>query len=419
MISRNNPRGQCLKSFGLAKYPRYPIIEKRMVNEEIVKNTETQTPDKADANPALSRLLNSAPTPLRAGDIVEGNIVARGIASVFVDLGSLGTGIIFGREFYNAQDVLKTLNIGEKLAAKVVDPENEDGYVELSVRDAGRDIAWSRLKELHHNQTTLQVVIKSANRGGLVATVENVPAFLPASQLASEHYPRVEGGDKDKILEELKQLAGQTLDVKILDVHPGEEKLILSERAAELDTLKEELAQFKPGDTIEGVISRIADFGIFMRFGPDEKLEGMVHISEVSWQPVATLAEKFKTGDRIKTKILDIEGGRVALSLKALTPDPWLKIAEKFPKGTASEGTVTKLNPFGAFVELSPGVHGLVHIAEFGSEQAMRDALEIGKKYTLRVAAVEPETHRISLKVWHEREELEEPQKEALTEKSE
>src|SRR3989344_3214658 len=274
----------------LAKYFLSAIIEKHMANsEDVVKNAETQTPDKADANPVLSRLLNSAPTPLRAGDIVEGNIVARGIASVFVDLGSLGTGIIFGREFYNAQDVLKTLNIGEKLAAKVVDPENEDGYVELSARDAGRDIAWSRLKELHHNQTTLQVVIKSANRGGLVATVENVPAFLPASQLASEHYPRVEGGDKDKILEELKQLAGQTLDVKILDVHPGEEKLILSERAAELDTLKEELAQFKPGDTIEGVISRIADFGIFMRFGPDEKLEGMVHISEVSWDPVASL----------------------------------------------------------------------------------------------------------------------------------
>ncbi|OHA49052.1 MAG: hypothetical protein A2806_01780 [Candidatus Terrybacteria bacterium RIFCSPHIGHO2_01_FULL_48_17] len=365
----------------------------------------TQLPSSDESSEGLTQLFNEATALLpKIGEIVEGTVVARGTASIFVDLGPRGTGVIFGKEFYAAQEALKDYAIGNMIVAKVVDTENQEGLIELSIAEAGKELAWSHIKETHRNGSIFSTTIKSANRGGLVADVEGTAAFLPASQLGFDHYPHVEGGDKEKILEELRKLIGQQLRVKILDINPKEEKVILSERAAELDELQEELNQFHVGDVVEGNISRIADFGIFVRFGPDEKLEGLVHTSELDWTPVPDFQQHYKVGNKLKVKIIDIQDGRVSLSLKALKPDPWAKIIERFPKNTKVSAAVVRITTFGAFVELAPGVQGLVHIAEYGSEKALQEALEVGKTYDFRMADIDPEARRISLKPWREHE---------------
>src|SRR3989344_7993461 len=249
--------------------------------ETITKPKETRT--IADA---LKAVLNSQAPPLKTGDMVNGKVIGRGVATVFVDLGAQGTGIIFGREFYKAQDIIRGINKEDVISAKVVEPENDEGYVELSVKDAGREMTWQKLEEYKTSGVTLKVKITAANRGGLVAQVEGTQAFLPVSQLSAAHYPRVEGGDKDKIYGELQKFVGQEFEIQVLDFAPQEQKLILSEKAVERSELSELLKDYKVGDTIGGTVSGVVDFGIFVRFGPEDRLEGFAHISELDWQMV-------------------------------------------------------------------------------------------------------------------------------------
>lgn len=280
------------------------------------------TPDRA-AHPLDAILKADSPQLPREGDIVEGPVVSRGTAAVFVDLGAQGTGIVYGREFFLARDILREKRVGDPLSAKVIDPENAEGYVELSAVAAGRELAWGRLQQFSDGKETIEATVESANRGGLVVNVEGIKAFLPVSQLAPEHYPHVEGGDKERILEALRTFVGQTLSAKILNLDPQHDKLILSERAVFEEELREELKSFRVGDIVDGRISGIVDFGLFVRFGPDERLEGLMHISEASHEPIKNIRERFAIGDRFKAKIVDIQGDRVSLSLKALqAPEP-------------------------------------------------------------------------------------------------
>lgn len=363
---------------------------------------------------ALKAVLNSQAPPLKTGDMISGKVIGRGVATVFINLGAQGTGIIFGREFYKAQDVIRGVNKEDVISAKVVDPENDEGYVELSVKDAGRELTWRKLEEYKTSGVTLKVKITAANRGGLVAQVEGTQGFLPVSQLSAAHYPRVEGGDKDKIYGELQKFVGQEFEIQVLDFVPQEQKLILSEKAVERNELSELLKGYKVGDTIGGTVSGVVDFGIFVRFGPEDRLEGLAHISELDWQMVQSPNSLFSVGDEIKAKIIDVGGGRVSLSIKALKPDPWQDIAEKFPKGAQVQGKVVKFSPFGAFVEMSTNVQALIHISEFGNEAKMKEKLSLDKKYSFRIASIDQKEHRMSLKMADEPvgEELKETTKE-------
>jgi len=260
--------------------------------------------------------------PPNVGEIIEGKIVGKGRSAVFLDLGPIGTGIIYGREFYEAKEKLKGLKIGDKIFAKIIDLENEDGYIELSINSASRDLALGVLKQKKEKGETLRVKILGANKGGLVAEVSGIPAFLPVSQLALEHYPKVEGGEKTKILKELQKFIGQELEVKILDFSQKDGGIILSEKAVELDKKREILKNYKIGDEVEGEIVAITDFGAFMKFGPPPKfgggLEGLIHISELDWKIIKDPTEVVKVGDKVRAKIIDIQNGRISLSLKAL-----------------------------------------------------------------------------------------------------
>ena len=343
-------------------------------------------------------------SPLSIGATVEGKVVARDRSSLYIDLGILGTGIIYGREFYAVKEVIKNLDIGDKVFAKIVELENDEGYRELSLRDATKEISWQRLKDLKDSGQILTVRVTGVNKGGLLTSLDGIQAFLPVSQLAPEHYPRVIDADKQKILKELQKFIGKTFEVKILDLLAEENKLILSEKAKSEEKTKETLKNYKKGDIIDGEITGIADFGAFIKFpaGAAEKkdqIEGLIHISELDWQLVENPAEMVKVGEVIKAKIIDINNSQVFLSLKALKENPWETLEKDFKKGDVVKGKVTKFSVFGAFVEIMPKIRGLCHISEFESKEKMEEQLKLGETYDFIVLQIEPKEHRMSLKL--------------------
>jgi len=344
----------------------------------------------------IKKTTKEAPAPVSIGSTVEGTVVARDRSSLFIDLGTFGTGIIYGREFYEVKDVIKSLNIGDKIFAKIVEMENDDGYRELSLRDATKEISWQKLREMKEKGEIVKVRISGVNKGGLLTNLDGIPAFLPVSQLAPEHYPRVADADKQKILRELQKFIGKTLEVKVLDSLAEENKLILSEKAKTEEKIKEILKDYKKSDIVDGEITGVADFGAFIKFG---EIEGLIHISELDWQLVENPAEIVKVGEIVKAQIIDINKNQVFLSLKTLKQNPWDEIEKEYKKGDTIKGKVIKFSDFGAFVEVSPKIRGLCHISEFGSQQKMEELLKPGETYNFQVLLIEPKEHRMSLKL--------------------
>lgn len=336
----------------------------------------------------------SAPLP-KAEDLIEVKFLERSGAKAFFELYPIGTAVVYGREYLLARDIIKKLKPGEIVTAKILTLENEDGYAELSLREAGRDLVWLEAGELLKRKEPLELEVIEANKGGLVLEWKKVKGFLPASQLKSTHYPRVEGGDKDKIFQELKKLEGEKLNVIIIAIDPKEEKIIFSEKGGENSDLKEIISKYAVGQVIEGEITGVVDFGIFIKL--EEGLEGLCHLSELDWSLVENPNEFFKVGDKIRAKIIGIESGRVSLSVKALKTDPWIQASSKYNKGDIVEGKVLRFNRYGALVSIEEGVSGLSHVSEFGSAERMREKLEISKKYPFQITLFEPKERRMTL----------------------
>lgn len=352
---------------------------------------------------------NNLLKPPKVGEIVEGKVIGLGKSAVYIDLGVLGTGIIYGREFYQVKEDLKNLKIGDRLFLKIINLENEDGYIELSLAAAGKELSWSKLLQKKENDETIKVKILGANKGGLLVEVEGIRGFLPVSQLSFEHYPRVEGADKSKILNKLQSLVGKELEVKIFDLNPKEDKLIFSERATEVQKIKDILKNYKVGEVVEGEITSLVSFGAFLKFSLpakdsekklERKLEGLIHISELDWKLIEDPAEVVKVGEKVKAKIIEVtDDGRIFLSLKALQENPWENIKKKYKKRDEVEGKVIKFNPFGAFVEIDSKIQGLIHISEFGSRAKMEEKLKIGQKYHFQILQIDPKEYRLLLKL--------------------
>jgi len=334
---------------------------------------------------------------LRIGDIIEGKVIGRKISALFLDLGPRGTGIIYGKEFQMAKDQLKDLKIGDNIFAKIISLENEDGYVELSIGQAKYELTWGSLKQKKEKKEKIIIKVLGANKGGLLTEILRIPAFLPVSQLSFEHYPKIKDGDTAKILIELQKFIGKEMEVKIFDLDPKERKLILSEKAKDIEKTKEILKNYKVGDIIEGKITGLVDFGAFIKF--NDGLEGLIHISELDWKIIEDPSEIVKVGDKVKAKIIEILDDKVSLSLKALKDDPWKDIEKKYKKGDVVKGEVTKFNPFGAFIQITPKIQGLCHISEFGSQKKMEEKLKINRKYNFQILLIDPKEHRMSLKL--------------------
>jgi len=332
----------------------------------------------------------------KVGDVVKGRIISMSKNEIRIDIEGYKTGVVRGRELFAEANEYAGLKVGDEVEATVIDMENELGEVELSFRYAGQQKAWETLRKLMETGELIDAKIIEANKGGLLARVNHVNGFLPVSQLSPDNYPRVSGGDKIKILEKLKSFVGTSMKVKVIDVNEREEKLIVSEKAVWEEAQKGVLDKYKVGDTVEGVITAIADFGVFVKF---DNLEGLVHISEIAWQRIDHPRDLVKVGDSVKAEIIGIEGSKLFLSMKKLIQDPWKNVGEKYKVGDLVEGKILKVNPFGFFVELDKDIHGLAHISEL-SKKPVKNVAEIGKigdTMKFKIVSIEPEQHRLGL----------------------
>lgn len=346
----------------------------------------------------MEELLNKPVFQLpKVADLVEGKVISIAHNEVLLDIGGYLTGVIRGPELFDESSEYSNLKVGDVAQATVLDLENEQGHMELSFRFAGHQKAWGELDRLKKEGDVIDANVLEANKGGLIVRLNKISGFLPVSQLTPEHYPRVEGGDRNKILEHLNQFLGQIFRVKVIDVVESEEKLIVSERAAWEEKQKDIIASYKVGDKVKGRVTGVVDFGAFVEFG--DGLEGLVHISELAWQRIDNPRDIIRVGQEVAAAIISIDGSKISLSMKKLIEDPWTKVKDKYQVGQLVQGLVLKANPFGAFVELDRDIHGLAHISELSDKMITNptEVVRVGDNYTFKILSIEPHNHRLGL----------------------
>jgi len=342
---------------------------------------------------------NQAPELPKVGDTVEGKVISVSSSEVHLDIHGVVSGVIRGRELFDESGEYSDLKIGDTAKATVLELENEFGELELSFSHAGHKKAWDELIRLMKKEVALEVPVVEANKGGLMVRVNRVIGFLPVSQLTPGHYPRVEGGDRNRILEILQQFCGNNLKIKVIDVNEVQEKLIVSEKAAWEEKQQEILSDFKPGQVVKGKITGIVDFGCFVEFG--QGLEGLVHISELAWQRVDDPRDFVKVGQTVEAKIIGIDRTKISLSIKQLIEDPWNKAVGKYKIGDVVQGKVLKLNPYGAFIQLDEQIQGLAHISELSEKRisSPADVIKEGETRKFKILTIEPNEHRLGLSI--------------------
>jgi small subunit ribosomal protein S1 len=329
---------------------------------------------------------------LKTGDVVEGVVTSVKKHEVWLDLGPNGIGVVLNHELHHGQ----SMTVGETVTTSVVDPEMDEGFALLSMRRAEKDRGWDELQRIFDEQEIIDIVPYDANRGGLLVELEGIRGFLPVSQLAAGHYPRVLGADKDEILQKLSQLCNQTLKTRIIDLSRKDNKLIFSEKEAIKDHMQKQFSKLKVGDVVEGVVTGVIDFGAFVNV---DGIEGLIHISEISWERVENPRDYIKIGQDVKAKIIAIDKDRLSLSLKQMSEDPWLKEVKVFKKGDIVDGKITRITPFGAFVQLSPSVEALVHISEIANDDSVdpEKIFQLNEKKKFKVLDIDVDGRKIAL----------------------
>ena len=354
----------------------------------------------AEKNDAMEKLLQDAPEPLRVrpGETVEGKVVYRGKNKLLIDIDGVAVGIVSGRELRDSFNTFKDLGIGDEVMALVLEEENDEGMVVLSLRMASQQKAWDRFHELVDSEGTMKFTAQEANKGGLLANIDGIRTFLPVSQLAPVHYPRVNNADSGEIITRLQKYIGHTFTVKIITMDEEAGKIVVSEREAMAEERSKSLESLSIGEEKEGMVTGIVKFGIFVAF---DGLEGLVHISEIAWGHVKNPSEHAQVGDKVKVKIIGLEGDKLSLSMKQLTKDPWEEIAERYPVGKKVQGTVVRFADYGAFLRLEKDINGLVHLTELSHEKVedASEALKIGQKVDAQVINIDVDERRIGLSV--------------------
>jgi small subunit ribosomal protein S1 len=337
-------------------------------------------------------LAGSDITSLTASDVIEGVITSVRKNEIWIDLGAKGVGVVLRREIGHGQ----ALEVGQSVTVSVIDPEMEEGYALLSMKRAVKDRGWDEVQRIFDDQEVVEITPYDANRGGLLVELEGIRGFLPVSQLAAGHYPRVSGADKDEILQKLNALTNAPLRVRVLDVSRKDNKLIFSEKEAVKGDMQARFSELKVGDVVEGIVTGVIDFGAFVNV---DGIEGLIHISEISWERVDNPRNYEKVGETLKAKIIAIDKDRLSLSLKQMTEDPWLSEVKSFKKDDVVEGKVTRITPFGAFVQLSPSVEALVHVSEMSSDEAVdpEKLFQLNEKKEFKVLDIDTENRKIAL----------------------
>ncbi|MBL4694992.1 30S ribosomal protein S1 [Candidatus Gracilibacteria bacterium] len=346
----------------------------------------------------MDELLKSGPEIAfpAAGSFVEGTVISIEKNKVLVDLGGTSMGIITGQEAHDSAGTVKTLGAGDTVSAYVLEEENDDGLVVLSLRKASQQKTWEKFVQAYEDDEAITVHTSEANKGGLLLNIDGIKGFIPVSQLAPLHYPRVDGADAAQILVRLNKLVGIPLLVKILNLDREGGKLILSEKAAERAQRDVAMGKLEVGEKVKGKISGVVKFGIFVTF---EGLEGLVHISEIAWGHVKDPNDYGKLGDEVDILVIGKENDKISLSMKRLVPDPWIEATKKYKVGASIEGEVNRVTPFGAFVKLDEEINGLIHISEISDDENVdpSSVLSVGEKVTAKIIAIDADEHRVGL----------------------
>ena len=376
---------------------------------------KTTTKDLASLDDYTKMVLEPIPQ-IKEDEIVEGLVLAVTNTAVYVDLTPVGTGIIYGIEYINARDLIKKINIGDTISAKVINKEDKNGYIDLSLREAKHALIWSEAEILLKEKRVLSLVAKEANKGGLIVEWNGINGFLPSSQLKGDNYPKVDDGSKDQILFELKKLVGKRIPVTIIAAIPKEGKLIFSESTdpvledgelrdnkAKEEALKDSktltkiVAKYNLGDQLEGVVTGVVDFGIFVKI--DNEIEGLIHKSEIDWGLVENTKDYAKIGDTVKVEVIEIKDNKISLSMKKLKENPWNAASKKYKKGDIVNGVVIRFNKHGALASIEEGVAGLVHISDFENEEKMKEELSLGKIYSFEITLFDGKEEKMTLKL--------------------
>ncbi|MAJ97391.1 MAG: 30S ribosomal protein S1 [Parcubacteria group bacterium] len=366
-----------------------------MSKKDGLEESSNEQEPRSKKDSLMAALLTEVPASPEVGDLVEGPVVDIDKGRIYIDLHPFGTGIIYGREYLSARDILKNVNPGDTVAAKVSGIENPDGYIEVSLREARQALVWGEAEAAMKNKTALELAIKDANKGGLIVEWQGIQGFLPASQLSVDNYPRVPDGDKDKIFAELKQLVDKKLVLHVITADAKEQKLIFTEKGIDAEEKAEMVDKYRVGDAHDGEITGATDFGVFVKL--EDGLEGLVHISEMDWALVEDPKSRYKVGEKVRVQVIEVKDSKVSLSIKALTEDPWTAASKKFKKGDKVKAVVIKYNKHGALASIEEGVAGLVHVSEFGGSEQLRDELRLGSLYPFTITLFDPVEHKMTL----------------------
>lgn len=333
------------------------------------------------------------------GEIIAGKVIRSDAKMILVDLGEgQFTGVISGMHMHSSTDDASALNPGDTVEAIVIGEEHNSGLFILSLRKASQ---MKLIKKLHSNFDTKEIITvipNEANKGGLLIDLDGIKGFIPVSQLTPVHYPRVEGADPEKILEHLGRLVGKPFKVRVINVDKDGKKIIFSEKAAVEEQRLAALATLKVGDVVEGAVSGILTYGLFITFNG---VEGLVHVSEIDWGHVSNPSKFAKIGDAVKVQVIGIEGDKISLSMKRLRPNPWQILQDKFKVGDIVEAPVMRISQFGVFVSLDGGISGLIHLSEISSSMVknIEDHVKVGETIKAKIITFDPTAKRIGLSI--------------------
>lgn len=325
---------------------------------------------------------------LKKGQTVEGVITGIASKAVLVDIGAKTEGVVVDREFEATRSFIKTLKVGDKISAQVYNPENDTGQILLSFKRTAFSLAWESLQEAQKKHKPVSVLVKGTSRAGLLAEISGLTGIIPTSQVASIWQGK------------LNELVGKQVEVEPIEVDREQERLVFSERAVsekdQIDKAKAAIKKIRVGANYKGKVVNIIPFGVFVEVKVGKvEVEGLVHISEISWEKVDDINQTFKLGDEVKVKVIgaDKQTTRLSLSMKQLQIDPWQEKTAKYKVDAHLKGKVVKLTGFGAFIEIEPGIEGLIHITKIPADRK----INVGDNIDCFVETVEPERRRLSL----------------------
>jgi len=357
------------------------------------QTTQTTTATSVKSDDFLTSV-ESVTLP-KPGELINGRVINIIRNKILVDINGIAVGLIAGRESRDALGTAKKLEPGSEVSAIVLEEEGTQGYFILSLRKAGQGKAWDRFLKMYKNGELANGRAIEANKGGLLMEIYGVKGFLPVSQLAPINYPRVDDASSNEILTRLRKLIGQKFTVKIITVDQESGKLIFSEKAASQEQRQKSLGDLYLNKKIKGKVSGIVKFGIFVTFNG---LEGLVHISEITWGHVSNPSNYGSVGDEVEAIVIGVDGDKISLSFKQLTNDPWLATIKKYKIDDLIEGVVNRINNYGAFVTLANDLNGLIHVSELPEgETNINNVLKVGQTIKAKIINLEAKEHRIGL----------------------